>query len=246
MKKILLGCGLIVLLGLGFLGYVAWKISPEMKSVMQEAEQAARDMEELDRQYPFEPDLEALDPGRFDTYLGARVRTNIDEWTASLEATGQELEDQDTGWIQALKAALGKLQTMPATVVPVLQETRMSGSEFNWNARLLWATLETIDAGMVGSGTRLGELRGLYPELRGAYNAERQSDAPELDELIGDFPPLLLEQARNALAEDVDRVRAGIAKELEAEIVFLAVGHETFAPIDGASAEGGSTGDDGP
>src|SRR5262245_50229111 len=107
MKQVLIGCGVIVLLGLLFFGYVAYRLWPNVTNMQEQWATAGEELTALDRDYPFDAQAQvALDPARFERMLDVRVKladffTGVGE---RMEAMEQAHEAEDgPGWIGTLQ-----------------------------------------------------------------------------------------------------------------------------------------------
>jgi len=227
MKKLFIGCGILVLLILGALGYVAYQVYPDASVGQERMVAALVQLKQLDQTHPFESEAQTqLDGQRFVQVLETRVnqteylRGLIDD----LESLSDDVEDdEELGLIDSIKLfirgakrsfllmgeAAGVFAENPA-------ELEMGPSEFAWHTKVIWACLRRVDQGAGEPG--LEELRGRFEEFEEFYMKQRQSndDMPVLDALIGDIPAAVIAQASVVLASDIERVRLGLfAPELD-------------------------------
>lgn len=229
MKKLLIGCGcgglILLAAGLAFIGVQAY---PIYKEIEEQGSRYDAKIELLDEEHPFSPDAQTeLDTERFATALELRVelRQGLDRWQEGLRQFGEDAEAEELGvWdvIEQLQQDptilfSDVLQEIPAT----LGASAMGPTEFAYYTRLLWATLESIEAGT--GGPDLDPLRGRYLVLKDFYARDvkrQQPKAPDLDQIVGSFDPAVVLAAKQVLGTDTTRVLDGIAPP-ELEIVYM-------------------------
>jgi hypothetical protein len=215
MRKVLIGCGVLVLLALGFAGYVGYRLWPSFTALHQAWSDAMAELDALDERYPFDPAAQTeLDTGRFDLMLDLRVR--LTDYFADVDASIKDIQRQ--GEADDGPGALDRSSRMIAIMTPTvhefavrLEDARMGPTEFSWHTRVLWAALSRVDAGV--AGPELEPLRGEFGRFREQYDqqARRQAQLRPLDEIVGSVPADLLVQAAEVLALDPERVQRGLA-----------------------------------
>ncbi|HZL99639.1 MAG TPA: hypothetical protein VFD43_05230 [Planctomycetota bacterium] len=215
MKKVLIGCGVAVLIALLALGYLAYSVGPSAMKMYREWTAAIEELNALDEQYPFDPRAQtALDPARFGEMLAARVALAeyFASFTDQLEAMQKaEEEDRGPGWIGSIQQVFDQLAPMLTEVAKRLKEARMSPQEFAFHTRVLWAVLARVDENL--AGPELEELRGRYTAFHERYETMRR-DQPRLlplKDLLAGLPPAVLKSAEELMAQDLPRVTRALA-----------------------------------
>ena len=224
MKKLLIGCGAVLLLCLGVMGVVMWQIWPAIESAAAEAEDYHQRLVDLEVNYPFDPLARTeLDTVRFATSLDvhAEIKRHMDAWELDMVSYGRQVTEQDIGSIDQAKEYIRRLTQLYRLFVPPLEEYKLSLSEFSYHTRVLWATLGTIGAGVVND-PELDSLRLLYDNLREAYDESRAEGSIPLEEVIGEFQPGELSRARNILKGDPEKVEQAILI-MNAELIFMSM-----------------------
>jgi hypothetical protein len=224
MKKLLIGCGVLFALGLGVLGILAWKLGPAIEEAMVEAGELHQRLETLEEDYPFDAEAQSeLDTEHFSTCIDIHVgiKSNLDTWTAEMQSYEAKVEEQDIGLLDQFKNSFSGLPRLYRLVVPVLEEHKLSLSEFSYHTRVLWATLALISAG-VESDPKLDSLRLLYSKLEADYEKVRSEGSTPLEQLIGEFDPSDLKLARNILKLDPEKVERAILIT-NAELIFMSL-----------------------
>lgn len=224
MKKLLLGCGVLLALGLGSMGFVLWQLWPQLHQAFSEAEEFERRLLALEEQYAFDPQEQTeLDPERFAASLDMRIviGRNFDDWQADIDDFGDQVEDEDLGFVDKIGGYINRLSDMFQIITP-MEEAAMSASEFSYHTRVLWATLATVNAGMDDDDPALERLRGHYPKMKTQYQEHQAEGSTPLAQLIGEFEPSILNTARSILKTDPDRVDQAIA-HASAEVMFMAL-----------------------
>ena len=253
MKKLFIGCGVLALLVLGALGYFAWQVWPMVEEFSQKFTVFGSEMVALEEAYPFEhDDPDHLDSERFAASLQVRddMAARFSAMESELDAYGREQEEADVGILGLLDVVGGALQRfMPIfdDVTTILDGAQMGPSEFSHHTRVLWATLQAVDAG--AAGPELEPLRGSFEEFRRRYGEmqrENSEDWPPFDELIGAFEPGVIATAKAVLAVDTQRVLDGLSDPfLEATYMRLDEFTWDFQEMEremNAGSEGGGAG----
>ena len=216
MKKVFLGCGIAVLLGLLGLGYVLYRIGPNVTRVHREWTAAIEQLNALDAQYPFDAKVQTqLDTARFELMLDVRIQLAdyFTTFAANMEAMqAAQSEDGGPGWIDSLKQFFDQLAPVLTEFASRLKSAGMSPREFAWHTRVLWAVLARVDENL--AGPELEELRGRYDKFAASYEEARKNQ-PELvslrDDLLANLPPEVVKSAEQVLAKDVGRVKRALA-----------------------------------
>lgn len=215
MKQVLIGCGVVVLLGLLFFGYVAYRLWPNLTNMQGQWAAAGDELTALERDYPFDAQAQQeLDPARFDRMLDVRVEL-ADFFTgvgARMEAMEQAQEaDDGPGWIVTWQGILDQIAPVLTEVTTRLRSAQMSPQEFAFHNRVMWAVLARVDDNLAGE--ELEELRGRYTSFEELYEAMRK-DQPQLlalKDLLAGLPPAAIKSAEQLMAADIPRVSRAIA-----------------------------------
>jgi hypothetical protein len=209
MKKwIFIGCGSVLLILVGGVGFIAWTFYGPVKDMYTQWEVEHPRFEALTTSYPFDPAAqEALDRARFGEHLDLRVAL-VDEFMAMQMDVARTVDDESLGFIERMRAPFVQFTSLPSMLAAEFEFKKMSPAEFAWYSRVLWASLRSLDKGV--GGEALAPLRDRYSTLRQRYDeaAKDDNELPPLDEIIGtedDFPPGSIELAQGVLALDVDR-----------------------------------------
>jgi hypothetical protein len=215
MRKVLIGCGVLVLLALGFAGYVGYRLWPSVTALHQAWSDAMAELDALDERHPFDPAAQSeLDAGRFDLMLDVRVHLAdyFAEVDASLDDIKRKGEAEDGPGAIAQSSRMIEVMTPTVHEFAVrLEDARMGPTEFSRHTRVLWAALSRVDAGV--AGPELEPLRGEFGRFRELYDqqARRQEQMRPLDEIVRSVPADQLVQAAEVLARDPERVQRGLA-----------------------------------
>jgi len=221
MKKLLLGCGVLLALGLATMGYVVWQLWPDIQQTVSEAEEFERRLMALEEDYPFDADEQVdLDTERFTASLDMRViiGRNLDDWKNDINAFGETIEERDVGFVEEIRGYISRFSEMFQIIAP-MEDFAMSPSEFNYHTRVLWAALATVAHGL-DDDPDLDSLRELYPKMKTQYNEQRAEGSIDLDELIGEFDATVLSTARDMLKTDTARIEQAVTNA-SAEAIFM-------------------------
>lgn len=224
MKKLFIGCGILVLLFVGVLGYGAYQLYPDYEVLQERWTMAIGQFEQLERTYPFEAEAQSqLDSPRFADVLDMRVEMAeyLRETVRSLDAAfGEDETGEDLGMIESFRMLLRATREPPIVFADHLATAAMGPTEFSWYTRVLWACLRRVDQG--AGEAELGDLRGTFEDFETFYAGQRQqnNELPPLNEVIGSIPAAVVAQASIVLASDVERVRDGLSS-LEFDYLYL-------------------------
>ena len=239
MKKLLIGCGILFLLVVGVLGYVAYQIAPTFMDYYDTMTESAVALDELDRTYPYDPDTATeFQPERFELALGLRER--ILAALTDIPRMIETAESGDMGVFEAVNAVLGTLGATYGSIVTNLSESGMSGSEFSHHMLTYWAAASSAAAGGADAEA-LAPLVEEYERLRGLYDQVRE-DAPELEpfeDQLSHVHEALVTGASALLAEHVAVVPRG-EEELLLEIILLKISDPEFFMATLEGADGGA------
>lgn len=208
MKKILIGCGVLVLLVLVGFGVMAWMLKDEFMAMTTEMAQQAQRMTSLEETAPFtEPSSpDEFDGDRFLASLSAR-----ETLLGNLESIGQnfeELENQDLGFMETMKkgmaAGVEASTGVYAGIAEGLETADMGPSEFIYHTKVLWASLKSVDAGL--GPEALAPYRNVFTLANNetAQQFRFQPGTPDSLEVFADgVPPAIVEKAVGVLGENV-------------------------------------------
>lgn len=215
MKKVLIGCGIVVLLGLLFFGYVAYRLWPNVINMQEQWAAASEELTALERDYPFDVQAQQdLDAARFGRMLDVRVEladyfTGVGERMEAMEQAHGA--DDGPGWIGTLQSFFDQIAPVLTEVTSRLRSAEMSPQEFAFHNRVLWAVLARVDDNLAGE--ELEELRGRYTRFEEVYEAMRkeQPQLLALKDLLAGLPPAAVKSAEQLMAADIPRVSRAIA-----------------------------------
>jgi len=208
MKKILIGCGVVLLLVVGGLGYVAYVLAGDVKAVMVAIDRATSELERLDERYAYDERTATLDTQGFLRMLDVRevLAERMQEVGTELEAYAGAAADDGPGLLDMAKWVLRTAPDLLGSFTRALEAERMGPTEFGAYTRIMWIALRRIDA----SADDVSTLRGLYGDHKELYERETDRNYPDalpFDELLGDAPHPVVEAATEILRAHADRVR---------------------------------------
>jgi hypothetical protein len=220
MKKIFIGCGIVVLLLLGCIAVLAWQLWPDFKDFRHKNDDAVARLNALVVSAPFDPaGLASLDTARFARALDLRAQICEDLKGVNDRLGKLYAPEAKPGPFESMKTTFRELGSMMPRYADRLEAAHMSWPEFAWHTRLFWAVLQraSIHAGVA----QLEHLGGDYARLETIYDKQREkTDLPPLKDLIGEFPPAIIAQASEVMVTDVDRVQSSLGM-LEGERIFM-------------------------
>ncbi len=221
MKKLFIGCGIVVLLLLAGAGLLVWSLWGDFRQLQVQTEQAFVRLDELRTRHPFDGEhLEQLDGERFARALDLRATLASD--FRAIEDRIRELDrkreagEDGGGFLDVLRSSLREFSEVLPNLAQRLDEAQMSWPELSWHSRVLWSVLHRIDVG--AAEAELAPLKGTWDEYSALYEqlAREQRGMRPLRDVIGDFPPAVVAVASSLVARDIGRVRAGLGlPELE-------------------------------
>lgn len=221
MKKLFIGCGIVVLLLLAGAGLLVWSFWGEIRQMQVQTEQAFARLDELRARHPFDGEhLEHLDPERFARALDLRAALEAD--FRAIEDRIRELDrkseagEEGAGVLDVLRATMQEVSAVLPNLARRLDEAQMSWPELAWHSRVLWSVLHRIDVG--AAEAELAPLKGTWDKYSALYEqlAKEQRGMRPLRDVIGDFPPAVVAEASTLVSRDIDRVRRGLGlPELE-------------------------------
>lgn len=228
MKKLFLGCGILLLIGLGTLGYVGYQLWPDISHAVERAEAFNERMLVLEREHPFDAAAQTgLDTERFVSYLELRIdaKQSMGTMLEDLRETEDRIENKELGFVEAARYFIQRVPMSYDFFGPLLEQRGMGPSELGWHTRVLWATLESVESGAGADDPQLNRLAGRYYKLRDAYKQAKHENGVPLEKLLAGIDPAVVRSARLAMALDIDRVEAGLLEpDVEAVFLMLSVG----------------------
>jgi hypothetical protein len=220
MRKLFIGCGVVVALLLAGLGYVTWRMYPAAKQFYEQYTLAIQELEKLDAEHPFDPQAQSrLDTVRFASMLEVRrsVTAEIQETNAALDRVRRE---NKVGLIGQMTQTLDAFSSVLPIYVERMRDIQTGPSEFSWHCRLLWTVLARVDAG--AADPELDPLKNQYTRFKDTYDRmAREQKWQLLSERLGEFPPALVLEASHVIASDVGLVQAGLELP-ELDLYYLA------------------------
>jgi hypothetical protein len=213
MKKLFIGCGIVVLLLLGCVAFLVWSFGGEFRQLQEQAEASITRINAVAASHPFDPAAQAsLDAERFQRALD--VRAAVADDLIQLGEDTQELQrKKDAGeigwWDMGHRIVQRATGVMPGFAAR-LEESQMSWPELAWYTRVMWSVLYRLDIGVGEPG--LEPLRNSYTTFKEKYDALRreQKGLPDLRDLLGEIPPEVLVAAAQVMATDLQKVKQGL------------------------------------
>ncbi len=220
MKKLFIGCGVVLLVLIGVLAAFVWQLMPDIRAAQAAWEQTGERLQTLEQSFPFDAETD-LDPGRFASHLELRAALvgSLRDLESEIEA-GED--DEEAGFSEILSRTLRGIAPLATAVGNAFEQARMGPSEFSYHSHVLWTVLRELDSGT--GGPEFDPLRDRYSALSEIYDRsfEANKELPPLDEMIGPedgYPQGVLDAARIALASDMERaVEATSMLEIELPI----------------------------
>ena len=211
MKKVFIGCGIVVLVGLLAAGYLAYAVWPNATRFVQQWLAALDELNALDREFPFDPKAQTqLDPARFEQMLDVRVQLAdyFATFTAEMDTLRQQQEAEGgPSFIGRFRQAFDQMAPVLTEVAARLREAKMSPQEFAFHTRVMWGVLARVDSNLTGKD--LDALRGRYTKFKDDYEALRRDERNRLeplDQLLATLPPEALKTAEEIMARDPARI----------------------------------------
>ena len=207
MKKVFIGCGIVVLIGLLAVGYLTYAVWPNATKFVQQWIAASDELNALDREYPFDARAQTgLDPARFEQMLDVRVQ--LADYFATVTAQMEAMKQQDgPGLIGQFQQVFDQFAPVLTEIAARLREVKMSPQEFAFHTRVMWGVLARVDSNLTGEN--LKELRGRYTKFKEDYEklqGEERNHLANLDELLAVLPPEALKTAEEIMARDPARI----------------------------------------
>ncbi|MGQ0554299.1 MAG: hypothetical protein ACT4PU_13910 [Planctomycetota bacterium] len=215
MRKLFIGCGVIVLLALAGFGYVAYRAYPHVVKMQEQWTAGFEALTALESRFPFEQDAQTqLDTRRFVAMLDLRV--GLTEYLAGIDRAASALHEPDAAgeepgmfemWGQLVDLMSPSLKEFATR----LEAAEMSWSEFAWHTRVMWSALKSVEGG--ADEPALAALAAdSYTRFKESYerSARDLKDLKTLDVLLDDIPPTVKADARAMMAADVERMRAAL------------------------------------
>ena len=222
MKKVLIGCGILVVLLLAALGVGVYLVAPGVMDMMRQWTEAAEEMKALDQQHPFDEAAEgAFDELRFASTLDARA--GVIRGIRTREAAFEEVADGDELSIrETLTEGLGVAAPMLTDLADALAAAQMGPAEFVYHTRVLWAALQRVDAGL--GPPELEPLRGIYENMAKQYEASTKFDpnAKPLAEVLGEVDRAITDSAMEVMASKVSTIEEAL-DEVGLEPMYLSL-----------------------
>ncbi len=168
-KKLAIGCGVLVALGVlavvalvGVGGFMLKDRAEDFVGGMEEQgqaqEEASRILERLQEEHPFEvPEdgvVEERQARRFFATTDAAWE-ELEQWAEELETLDQRMEDRESPGVSDLMAgmrSMGQLARSRLVLAEALEEQDMAPSEYLWTGLALTRAYRSLEAGGTDSG----------------------------------------------------------------------------------------------
>lgn len=190
MKKLLIGCGVIVLLlGVVCCGGVFW-LSYSASRFLSGITEAYESIAELDERYPFEePEGRPLDPVRLDQYLDARTQVveRLSERNAIARAIllDEEISFEEMGPVAVLRSFASLFADLGTTVEQALDSRSMSLKEVQYLVETSYLTMVLgSDMGDERFEQMLGQLSESAQNTSDTIEEQSQEEQFDTDEVI--------------------------------------------------------------
>jgi len=215
MKKLFIGCGIVVLLLLGGVVFLVIEFGPDFRALQAQADAALASINALQATHPFDAAAQStLDPERFARALEVRALladglVQVGEDLAELQRK-EDAGETDLGMLEMGHRMFRGVTPIMPTFAERLTAAQMSWPEFAWHTRVLWSVLYRADIGVAEPG--LEPLRNSYTTFKTKYDALRHdtNGMPELRDLLGEFPPTVLSAAAAVMVQDLQLVKQGL------------------------------------
>lgn len=220
MKKILIGCGVLLLLLAGGVGYLLYHLWEPTKALYETMEHSVLALEELNERFPYVAEtVVEFDAERFETALGMRANLRVD--FRQLATTMKDVDEAGVLPIEAITAGLEAIQQTFESVVDELAGAQMSPSEFSHHMLCYWAAAASASAGG-GNAAELAPLIEEYRSFRRLYAEAREENEEllPLEERLSEVPETLVAGVRDWLARSAtfEPVEEG---DLVVELILL-------------------------
>ena len=168
MRKLLLGCGIVLLLLVGVFGFMTWKAFQGFQSMFSELASIQENLSATNRRFPFTPPEDGLiAQERFDKWMAVRLPV-----AKAANAALAELQKQKPGL--EIFAKLRDVLARPGNaLISSLNKNQMSSAEYRYIAGQMIGALES------GDGRARAEAKPLvraYDQLKNsAFESMQQS-----------------------------------------------------------------------
>lgn len=222
MKKILIGCGVLVLLLGGFVGFILYQLWEPMVALGETWEQSIFALQELEERHPYDSEtVTEFDAARFQVALDMRsdMRNPLRELHEAMIAIDKATVSSK---LEAMTRGLDAVRVTFEIVVDELSAERMAPSELSHHMMCYWAAASSASAGG-GDPAALAPLIEEYHTFRKLYAEVRdqgQNDLVPLEGRLSEVSEPFVTGAREWLEtsgvfEPVDK------EDLIAELVLL-------------------------
>ena len=143
MKKVLIGCGAVFLIGLLVVGYVGWRFSQLANEFREQMIEIGDRIERLDTQFPFTPpDDGVVKADRMDTWL--RIRRDLVERGDRVIETFEHFSSAE--FVTRLPGLKDEFVALADDGVDVFETAAMSPEEYKWIRGQVIGVLASGDA----------------------------------------------------------------------------------------------------
>lgn len=175
MRGLLIGCGVILLIGVILAGYFGYRAVKAVRGIATAAAQIQSDLAATNQDFPFAPPADGLvDEERFGVWMEARR----DLAAASDELLGR-FEEGNNVW--AMMGSMGDLFTKPGeAMVQALNSARMSVAEYQFIAGQVYGTLDNGDVRAMPEAEALVSAYDGFIERQSAAVQNNSEGLPDL------------------------------------------------------------------
>ncbi len=216
MKKLLIGCGVLIAILLGAVAFLAYQVVPAIQETAQQFEIAAEHLKELDQSHPFStPPESAFSPERFISALELQ-ETLFGAVLSRIGSLGQ-----DRGLVETVLEGNDLVQDSLSDIVEGLTARSMGPTEFSWHSSIFWVSLKRIGAGF--GPAALEPYSNCYQDLDQQYEEHRAADSPSFNDNLPEVDSSISDAAIAIMATRLDLLDAiTMEPELETqELSFL-------------------------
>ena len=200
MKKLLIGCGILVLLFLGALGFLGYKLYPSAREMYDSIQSSTVAMEELDRRFPYDPQTaDSFDQESFAEALAMRTELRGQMHLVSEIIEGAEHED--AGVLDSMAQVFSALSDAIDRLIVTLNSGSMGPTEFSHHMLTYWAAASSAAAGG-GDASELASLIKEFETFKVLYSKKRdmREDMLPLEQRLSEVDEALTAGARAYLA----------------------------------------------
>lgn len=215
MKKILIGCGVLVLLVIVGFGVLAWSVKDEIASMTKEMTASAAQLHELDDEHPFTPPATAADFDERRFLLSLDARSAMMTELGALDEQFKALENGDLGFFetitQSMKVGMQAGGAVYDAIAAGLAQVDMGPDEFVYHTKVLWASLKAVDAEL--GGESLAPYRSVFTTVDAETGQQLrfQPNTPDsLSAFVEGVPSGVVDEAVAVLGDNVEELQQAL------------------------------------